>query len=66
MANFAIPSQVPRSSLVIDEFFGVDYTSEPGNVDVGKSPNAPNMIRDTPGKVRKCMGYFCGHSFRAR
>ena len=63
MASFAIPAQTPRSSLVIDEFFGVDYTSDPGNVDVGKSPNAPNMIRDTPGKVRKCMGYFLRAQF---
>ena len=32
-------------------------------MDVGKSPNAPNMIRDTPGKVRKCMGYFLRAQF---
>lgn len=30
---------------------------------MGKSPNAPNMIRDTPGKVRKCMGYFLHSQF---
>lgn len=63
MATFSIPSQPARSSLVIEEFYGIDYTSEPGIVDVGKSPNAPNMIRDTPGKVRKCMGYFLRAQF---
>lgn len=58
MAQFSIPSQASRSILLIDKFYGIDYTNSPGNVDVGKSPNAPNMIRDVPGKVRKCMGYF--------
>lgn len=63
MAKFPIPGQPSISSLVVDQFYGVDYTSEPGNVDKGKSPNAPNMIRDTPGKVRKCMGYFLRAQF---
>lgn len=66
MANFSIPKQIARSSFIIDKFYGVDYTSEPGNVDVGKSPNAPNMIRDTPGKVRKCMGYFLRAKFEGQ
>lgn len=42
---------------VIDTFLGIDYTNDAGNVDVRQSPDAPNMIRDVPGKVRKCMGY---------
>lgn len=66
MATFSIPNQVNRSSLVIDEFFGVDYTTDPGIVDISKSPNAPNMIRDTPGKVRKCMGYFLRAKFSGK
>lgn len=55
--NFSVPSSPKRSVAVIDEFLGVDFTNSPSNVDVKKSPNAPNMIRDVPGKVRKCMGY---------
>lgn len=58
MARFAVPPQRPRSVLQVDSFYGVDYTSNPGDVSPGMSPNAPNMIRDVPGKVRKSMGYY--------
>lgn len=57
MAQFSVPPAPSRDILVIDEFHGVDYTNSPTNVDKKKSPNAPNMIRDVPGKVRKCMGW---------
>jgi hypothetical protein len=55
--SFSVPSSPSRSITSIDEFLGVDFTNSPGNVDVKKSPNGQNMIRDVPGKVRKCMGY---------
>ena len=55
--KFSVPSRTERSKLVVDAFYGIDYTNDPGNVGLEKSPNAPNMIRDVPGKVRKCMGY---------
>lgn len=42
---------------VIDQLRGVDFTSAPINVAEGRAYNAPNMIRDVPGKVRKRMGY---------
>jgi hypothetical protein len=57
MAQFSVPAAPSRSILVIDEFHGVDFTNSPTNVDEKKSPNAPNMIRDVPGKVRKSMGW---------
>lgn len=63
MAQFDIPAQAARSVLLIDNFYGIDYTNDPGNVDSTRSPNAPNMIRDVPGKVRKCMGYHTVHTF---
>ena len=66
MAQFAIPAQAARSVLSIDNFYGIDYTNDPGNVDTKQSPNAPNMIRDVPGKVRKCMGYHTVHTFTGR
>ena len=66
MAQFAIPAQAARSVLSIDNFYGIDYTNDPGNVDTKQSPNAPNMIRDVPGKVRKCMGYHTVHTFEGR
>lgn len=43
--------------MTIDEFLGVDFSNSPANIDDNKSPNAVNMIRDVPGKVRKRMGY---------
>lgn len=58
MARFAVPAQRPRSVLQVDGFYGVDYSSNPGDVSPGMSPYAPNMIRDVPGKVRKSMGYY--------
>lgn len=55
--NFSVPSSPKRSVITISEFLGVDFTNSPANVDLKKSPNGQNMIRDVPGKVRKCMGY---------
>lgn len=46
-----------RSVLNITTFKGVDMTNSSPNVDDARSPHAPNMIRDVPGKVRKRMGY---------
>lgn len=55
--SFNVPKSPARSILTIDEFLGVDFTNGPANVEDKKSPNCVNMIRDVPGKVRKCMGY---------
>ena len=52
-----MPSSPKKSILTIDEFLGVDFTNSPANVDITRSPNAVNMIRDVPGKIRKCMGW---------
>lgn len=46
-----------KSILNISEFRGVDLQNSPPNVEDSRSPDAPNMIRDVPGKVRKRMGY---------
>lgn len=58
MSRFNIPDPPSRRVLTIDEFYGVDLHNAPNNVDVHRSPSAPNMIRDVPGKVRKRMGYY--------
>ena len=55
--SFSIPKGIPKNIMQIDTFLGVDFTNSPANVDDTKSPNAVNMIRDVPGKVRKRMGY---------
>lgn len=55
--SFKIPKSPQKSIETINEFRGVDFTNSPANCDINKSPNAVNMIRDVPGKVRKRMGY---------
>ena len=55
--QFKVPASPARSTLTIDTFLGADFTNDPANVDIDKSPNLLNMIRDVPGKVRKSMGY---------
>lgn len=47
----------------IDYLRGVDLTSSPINVVQGRAYDAPNMIRDVPGKVRKRMGYGVYRSY---
>ena len=55
--SFKVPASPKKSIFVIDEFKGVDLTNTGANVDETRSPNAPNMIRYVPGKVRKRMGF---------
>jgi hypothetical protein len=55
--QFKVPASPSRSTLTIDTFLGADFTNDPANVDIDKSPDLLNMIRDVPGKVRKCLGY---------
>ena len=55
--SFKVPKSPKKNIFVIDEFLGVDMTNNGTSVDEKMSPNAPNMIREVPGKVRKRMGY---------
>ena len=55
--SFKVPASPKRSIFVIDEFMGVDLTNSGSNIEDTRSPNAENMIRNVPGKVRKRMGY---------
>lgn len=61
--SFKVPASPRRSIFNIDEFLGVDMTNSGTNVSDKMSPNAPNMIREVPGKVRKRMGYRTRHNF---
>ena len=56
-ARFSIPASPKRSILNEDTFLGADFTNSPSAVDIRKSPNCVNIIRDVPGKIRKRMGY---------
>ena len=53
-------------TLDMDYLRGVDYTNAPINVQSGRAFDAPNMIRDVPGKVRKRMGYSVFRDYGAR
>ncbi|BAK99585.1 hypothetical protein OBV_23870 [Oscillibacter valericigenes Sjm18-20] len=57
MSTFSIPAGDSKYTKVSEYFRGVDLNNSPSNVDFSRSPNAPNMIRDQVGKVRKRMGY---------
>lgn len=63
LATAAAPS---LSQVRIENFLGVDFTNQPSNVDERRSPEAPNMIRDVPGKVRKRMGWHTLHRLGGR
>lgn len=66
MATFNIPAPVSRSVAAIEDFKGVDLNSSPTNVSLTRSPEAPNMIRDVPGKVRKRQGYELTGTYSGR
>ena len=55
--SFKVPKSPKKSIFVIDEFLGTDLTNTGANIDEVRSPNAENMVRYVPGKVRKRTGY---------
>lgn len=56
--RYSVPADEKLYTYSVDSFQGVNFTDTPATIDSHKSPDAPNMIRDVPGKVRKCMGYY--------
>ena len=66
MASFTVPDAPARNVVNLTTFYGVDLTSNPSNVAITQSPNAENMVRDEPGKVRKRRGYELKYSFAGR
>lgn len=55
--SFKVPASPKKNIFVIDEFKGVDLTNTGANIEDTRSPNAENMVRYVPGKVRKRTGY---------
>lgn len=55
--TFKVPASPKKDVFEIDEFLGVDLTNNGTNVEPFRSPNAPNMVRNVPGKVRKRTGF---------
>lgn len=66
MARFSVPKSPDRNALVLDKFMGVDFTNDPSAVNQYQSPNVVNMIRDVPGKMRKCMGWHTVKKYEDR
>ena len=62
----ANPPTLKTNQVVIENLKGVDLTNSPSNVAEYRSPEAPNMVRDVPGKVRKRMGYHLDASYEGR
>jgi len=56
MAQFSVPDAKKKNQFEIETFLGTDRTTPPGAVSMARSPECPNMIRETPGKVRKRYG----------
>lgn len=64
--SFKVPSSPKISVYKNEAFLGCDFTSDASVVDDTKSPNCVNMIRSTPGKVRKRVGYRRMASFKGQ
>ena len=55
--SFKVPKSPAKDIFDIDTFLGVDLTNSGADMDERRSPNAENMVRNVPGKVRKRTGY---------
>ena len=56
MAKLRIPAAEKFETKRIKEFLGADF-SESSDISWSRSPHVQNMIRETPGKVRKWRGF---------
>ncbi len=63
LKQFSFNSTAQKKQFNINGFLGADFTSNPENADFRRSPDCPNMIRDTPGKNKKRLGYLLTHTF---
>ena len=66
MARFNVPQQPKPRAYEIENFLGVDLTNAPNLVAVNRSPEAPNMIRDTVGKIKKRDGISFVKNYSAK
>lgn len=64
--SFKVPKSPKISVYKNEAFLGCDFTSDASVVDDTKSPNCVNMIRSSPGKVRKRVGYRRVASFKGQ
>ncbi len=53
-------------ALTIHQFLGADLTNEPSYISPYRSPDCPNMIRESAGKVRKWIGWHTVKQYEGR
>lgn len=66
MAQMKVPSEERVYKWQVGTFLGCDLTQESSNVDGRRSPDCPNMIRESVGKVRKRTGFATQKTYPAR
>lgn len=66
MAKFTVPAKQKPDKEEINTFLGADLSNDSNNVDIRRSPNCPNMIRDKVGKVKKRNGIQLVDTFPAQ
>ena len=57
MGKVAAPASPQTLAVKIPQFLGADLTNSAGYMSVYRSPDCPNMIRESAGKVRKWIGW---------
>jgi len=57
MGRVTGPKPLSTLAVKIDTFLGADLTSDPSYTSINRSPDCPNMIRESAGKVRKWIGW---------
>lgn len=63
MATFNFKSTSQKKTYTTSGFLGVDFTNNLEATDMRRSPNAVNMIRETPGKNKKRGGFATMYTF---
>lgn len=63
MGTIRIPAAPQIMQVKIPTFYGADLTNQPSYINVGRSPECPNMIRESTGKVRKWVGWHTVKQF---
>lgn len=58
-----LPPKITPKQFEIKQFMGMNSTDAPANVKPNFSPECPNMIRETTGKVRKWIGYHTAKTY---
>lgn len=66
MARFSVPKSPAKNSVILNNFVGADFTNDPSSVSQYQVTECENMIRDVPGKMRKCMGYHSVGKYNGR